>query len=591
MKFYKVVIAAFLGTLIAMLINFFVKIGVISSMLSNSQKSEEVTKLKPNSVLHLTLDYDIPERSSDFNFGMFDFNTMETKDATGLNDILRNLRHAASDPNIKGVYLDMGSLSAAGATLQEIRNALLEFKNSGKFIVSYADTYPQGAYYVASVADKVYLAPDGVLDLHGMASQVMFYKNMFDKLGIEMQIVRGPNNRFKSAVEPYFLDKMSEANREQLEKLLGSIWNEYLTGISQSRGVSVEQLNQIADNLETYFDADKALAYGLVDGLYYKDQIIAELQTLTGVDGKVHSITNGNYLKSYKEKSSSKNEVALVYAVGEIGMGKGSDNSIGSDGLSKALREAREDDKVKAIVLRVNSPGGSALASDIIGREVQLAMKEKPVVVSMGNYAASGGYWISAKSNYIFAEPTTITGSIGVFGTLPNMKKFMNEKLGLTVDVAKTNENADFGTLFEPLTETQYACLQQNVVRTYEEFTNRVAEGRGLRQSDVDSIGQGRVWSGVDAIDLGLVDQLGNLKDAVAYAAKLASVEDDYKVVEYPKQKDFMTRLLESMNQEDEIHAAVKEQMGPYYQYFEALKQIPNNAEVQARIPFEMIIK
>ena len=591
MKFYKVVIAAFIGTLIALLINFFVKIGVITSLISSSQKTEEVATLKPNSVLHLTLDYEIPERTSDFNFGMFDFATMETKDVTGLNDILRNIRHAATDPNIKGIYLDAGSLSAAGATLQEIRNALLEFKSSGKFIISYSDSYAQAAYYVASVADKVYLTPDGVLDLHGMVSQVMFYKNMFDKLGVEMQIVRGPNNRFKSAVEPYFLDKMSEANREQMEKLLGSIWNEFLTGISQSRNISVEQLNRIADNLETLFDADKALEYGLVDGLCYKDQIIAELQSLTGVDGKVRSINNSNYLKSYKEKSTSKNEVAIVYAVGEIGMGKGSDNTIGSDGLSKAIREAREDKDVKAIVLRVNSPGGSALASDIIGYEVEQAMKEKPVVVSMGNYAASGGYWISAKSNCIFAEPTTITGSIGVFGTLPNLKKFMNEKIGLTVDVAKTNENADFGSLFQPLSEAQYACLQQNVVRTYDHFTQRVAEGRNLRQSYVDSIGQGRVWAGVDAIELGLVDQLGNLKDAVAYAAKLASVQDDYKTVEYPKQKDFMTRLMESMNQEDEIQAAVKQQMGPYYQYFEALKQIPDNAEVQARIPFEMIIK
>ena len=449
----------------------------------------------------------------------------------------------------------------------------------------------QGAYYLASVADKVYLTPDGVLDLHGMVSQIMFYKNMFDKLGIEMQIVRGPNNRFKSAVEPYFLDKMSEANREQMEKLLGSLWTEIVTGISESRGISIEKLNQIADNLETYFDADKALEYGLVDGLRYKDEVIAELKTLTDVDGKLHSITNSNYLKSYKEKNTSKNEVALVYAAGNIVMGKGTDSSIGSETLSKAIREAREDKSVKAIVLRVNSPGGSALASDIIGHEIQLAMKEKPVVISMGDYAASGGYWISAKSNYIFAQPNTITGSIGVFGTLPNAQKFMNEKLGLTVDVAKTNENADFGSIYQPLTEKQYACLQQNVVRTYDNFTKLVSEGRNLRQSYVDSIGQGRVWAGVDALELGLVDQLGNIDDALVYAANLASVQDDYKVVEFPKQKDFMTRLMESMSQEDEIQAAVKQQMGPYYHYFEALKSIPDDAEIQARIPFDMVIE
>lgn len=591
MKFSKVLLAAFLGTLIALLVNFFVKVGFISSVISNSSKqTEDVTKLKPNSVLHMTLDYAIQERTSELGFGNIDFNTMETKDATGLNDILRNINHAATDPNILGIYLDMGTVSASPATLQEIRNKLVDFKQSGKFIVSYADLYTQGAYYLASVADKVYLTPGGMLDLHGMASQVMFYKNALDKLGIEMQIVRGPNNRFKSAVEPFFLDKMSEANREQMEKLLGSIWNEMVADIGSSRNISVEQLNQIADNLETYFDADKALEYGLVDGLYYKDQLVAELQELTGAKDKVHSINNGNYLKSYTEKSSSKNEVAVVYAVGQINMGEGTENTIGSESLSKAVRDARKDDKVKAIVLRVNSPGGSALASDIIGRELQLAAEEKPLVISMGDYAASGGYWISAKSHYIFAEPTTLTGSIGVFGTFPNMKKFMNEKLGLTVDVAKTNENADFGSVMQPLTEMQYTRLQENVVKTYDDFTRLVAEGRGLRQSYVDSIGQGRVWAGVDALELGLVDQLGDIEDAVAYAAQLAEV-DDYKVVEFPKQKDFMTRLLESMSKEDEIRAAMKQQMGVYYQYFEALQNIPDNAEVQARIPFDMVIE
>ena len=593
MKFSKVLLAAFLGTLIALLVNFFVKLGVVTSMISSSSKqSEETVKLKPNSVLHMTLGYEIPERTSELGFGGLDFNTMEIQDATGLNDIIRNINHAATDPNIKGIYLDLGlgAVSASPATLQEIRNKLVDFKQSGKPVISYAESYTQGAYYLASVADKIYLTPGGMLDLHGMASQVMFYKHALDKLGIEMQIVRGPNNRFKSAVEPYFLDKMSEANREQMEKLLGSIWNEMVSGMSQSRNVSVELINQIADGLETYFDADKALEYGLVDELCYKDQVVAELRQLTGSKGKVNAINNGNYLKSYTEKSSSKNKVALVYAVGQINMGKGMENTIGSETLSKALREAREDKKVKAIVLRVNSPGGSALASDIIGREMQLAMQEKPVVVSMGDYAASGGYWISAKSNHIFAEPTTITGSIGVFGVIPNMKRFMNEKIGLTLDVAKTNENADFGSLMQPLTATQYARLQENVVKTYDDFTQLVSEGRGLRQTYVDSIGQGRVWAGVDAVELGLVDQLGDIEDAVAYAAQLAELED-YKVVEYPKQKDFLSLLLESINKEDEIRAAMKRQMGTYYHYFEALQNLPDNAEVYARMPFDMVIE
>jgi len=593
MKFYKVVLAAFIGTLIALVINFFIKVGVVSSMISNLSKSDTETSatVKPNSVLYMKLDYDIPDRTTDNPFGGINFTSMESQDVTGMNEILRNIEHAKSDANIKGIYLELSSIPTSTATLQEIRDKLVEFKESGKFVVVYGESMSQSAYYVASIADRIFLNPEGMLDLHGMASQVMFYKHLFDKLDIEMQIVRGPNNRFKSAVEPYFLDKMSEANREQMDKLLGTVWGKILADISLSRNISVEQLNQIADNLETIFSADKALEYGLVDNLYYKDQVLEELKGLTGSNKDINAVPNAKYAKSYKDKNTSKNEVAIIYASGQIFDGKGSEENIYSENLSKTIRKAREDENIKAIVLRVNSPGGSAVASAVIGRELDLAKAEKPIIVSMGNYAASGGYWISANADYIFADATTLTGSIGVFGTFPNAQGFLNNKIGLTFDVAKTNENADFGSITQPLTEFQYSKLQENVVQTYDHFTKRVAEGRGLSQSYVDSIGQGRVWAGADAIGLGLVDQIGDMEDAIAYAVQKANLADDYKVVELPKQKDFMTRLMESMNGDDKLDAAMRQQLGGYYNYWKGLDNLRKNTGIQARLPFDMVIE
>ena len=540
MKFSKVLLAAFLGTLIALVVNFFIKVGVVTSMISSlSTETETISKPQPNSVLYMKLNYDIPDRTTDNPFSSINFNTMETKDMTGLNDILRNIERAKTDANIKGIYMELSSIPTSTATLQEIRNKLIEFKESGKFLVTYGESYSQSAYYIASIADKIYLNPEGALDLHGMASQITFYKHLFDKLDIEMQIVRGPNNRFKSAVEPYFLDKMSEANREQMDKLLGTVWGQILLGISQSRNISVEQLNHIADNLDTYFNADKALEYGLVDNLYFKDQVLEELKGLTGSNKDINAIGNGKYAKSYKDKNVSKNEVVIIYASGQIFDGKGDEETaIYSENLSKTIRKAREDENVKAVVLRVNSPGGSAVASAIIGRELDLTKQVKPVIISMGNYAASGGYWISAT-----------------------------------------------------LTEFQYSKLQEMVVKTYNDFTGRVAEGRGLTQTYVDSIGQGRVWAGADAIEIGLVDQLGDLEDAIAYAVQKAELGNDYKVTEWPKQKDFFTRMMESMNESDKLDAAMKQKMGVYYDYLQGLDNLQKNTGIQARLPFDMIIE
>ena len=591
MKFRNVLLATFLGTLIALLVTFFVKIGVFAAIISCIPSVENTTTLESNSVLYMKLDYDIPDRSSDDPFTSFNFSTMETIETTGLNEILRNIENAKTDDKIKGIYLELSDIPTSIANLQEIRNKLLEFKESGKFIVCYGESISQRAYYVGSVADKIYLNPEGTLDIHGMASQIMFYKNLLDKLDIEMQIVRGPNNRFKSAVEPYFLDKMSEANREQTEKMLGTLWGVILNDISASRGVSVAKLNEIADNLELLSDAQKALDYKLVDQLYYKDQVIDELKSLTENKEKVNAISNADYVETYTVKESGTDEVAIIYASGQIFDGKGTDENIYSENLSKVIRKAREDENMKAVVLRVNSPGGSAVASAIIGRELDLTKEVKPVIVSMGNYAASGGYWISAKGDYIFADPTTITGSIGVFGTFPNMQGFLNDKIGLTFDVAKTNENADFGSVTQPLTEFQYAKLQQNVVKTYDDFTRRVAEGRGMTQAYVDSIGQGRVWVGADAIELGLVDQLGDLEDAIAYAAEKANLGTEYKVVELPEQKDYFTRLMESFDSSNDLDAALKQKMGVYYDYFQALENIQKNTGIQARMPFDMVIE
>jgi len=592
MKFSKVLLAAFLGTLIALLITFFVKVGVVSSMISGMSKDTETsTDVKPNSVLYMKLNYEIQDRSVDDPFGSINFSSKEMLESTGLNVILRNIEHAKTDPNIKGIYMELSSIPTSTATLQELRDKLIEFKESGKFIACYGETYSQSAYYMASIADHIWLNPEGVIDFHGMASQIMFYKHLFEKLEVEMQIVRGPNNRFKSAVEPYFLDKMSEANREQMDKLLSTVWGQILVAISESRNISVEQLNQIADNLELMTDAKVALNYGLVDQLYYRDQVLAELKTMTGSSDKINAINNENYAKSYKTKNPSKNEVAIIYASGQIYDGKGSEDNIYSENLSKTIREAREDKDVKAIVLRVNSPGGSALASAIIGRELDLTKEVKPIIVSMGNYAASGGYWISAKADYIFADPTTLTGSIGVFGTFPNLQGLLNNKIGLTFDVAKTNENADFGSVTQPLTPFQYAKLQENVVKTYDDFTRRVAEGRGLRQTYVDSIGQGRVWAGADAIEIGLVDQLGDMEDAIAFAVEKAGLGDDYKVTELPKEKDFFTRIMESFNSNNDLDAALRQKMGVYYHYFEGIENLQKNTGIQARMPFDLIIE
>lgn len=589
-SFFKTFLASFLGSaLLLLVIIIFLITSLVSSIMSSADTTVEV---KPQTVLYMNLDYEIPDRTNTNDLGLtfsgLDFSFTDV-DMAGMNDIINNIKAAAIDPNIRGIFLELSSIGTSTANIEEIRNQLIEFKKSGKFILSYAEAYSQSAYYLASVSDKIYMLPDGMLDIHGMASQSMFYKHLLEKLDIEMQIIRPDNNKFKSAVEPYFLDKMSEANREQNSVLLNSIWSKICDDISSARNIKVETINELADDMTLMFDTQAAIDNNFIDGLRYRDEIIAELKQLAEVadSKKVNIVKNTQYAKVRPELYEGKDNIAIVYASGQIIDGEGDESTIGSITLSEALRQAREDKKVKAIVMRVNSPGGSAVASEVIRREVELAAKEKPLIVSMGNYAASGGYWISSSSDYIFADPTTLTGSIGVFGTVPNLKGFFNDKLGLTFDEVKTNENSDFGSIAKPLSPYQMKMMQKHVTDTYDDFITLVSTERELRKTFVDSIAQGRVWSGDDAIELGLVDELGGIEEAVAYAAKKADLES-YSIKEYPKQEDILESLLKTETQEY-YTKSVKESFGNTYQYLEAIEMINRIEGTQALMPITIV--
>lgn len=584
-QFFKFMFASCLGSALMLIILFIITLCMVSS------SSKNTVTVKPQTVLYMNLNYEIPERTteSDFIAALMGLQNSDA-DNSGLNDIIANIDYAKNDPNISGIFLELSSVGTSTANIEELRHHIVSFRESGKFVITYSETMAQNAYYLATAGDEIYINPDGMLDIHGMASQVMFYKNLLDKLDIEIQIIRGPNNRFKSAVEPYFLDKMSDANREQMTKLLNSMWYQVVSDINASRGISIERINELADNLSLTFDAKVALDEHFVDGLYYRDQIIARIKELANIDNskKINILTNSQYASARPTPKAKANKIAVIYANGQIIDGEGNDNTIGSITLSKAIREARENKKVKAIVMRVNSPGGSALASEVIRREVELAKAEKPFIISMGSYAASGGYWISSEGDRIFADPTTLTGSIGVFGTFPNAKKFLNETIGLTFDVVKTNENADFGTITEPLTDYQKAMLQKYVGNTYNDFTSLVARTRGLRQSYVDSIGQGRVWAGVDALELGLVDELGGLDKAIEYAAQAANLTD-YSIKDYPKQESFMDMLMKGDIQEPYANVLLKKRLGNNYRYIETVENIIKVDGVQALMPFMIV--
>jgi len=582
--------ASFLGTILTIIVIFLLFAGIIASIVSMS--GDEEVRVKDHSILHIAWKTEIKDRSTDNPFEGFDFAAMESNKPLGLYSILNNIEKAAKDSRIDGIFLDMETIPAGMATSEEIRNSLLEFKESGKFIISYANGYDQNAYYMASLSDEIYLNTEGMILFKGLHAQLMFFKGLLDKLDIDIQIVRGPNNKYKSAVEPLIRDHISEASREQMEELLNSVWGKTITYISQSRGISIDELNKVADKLELT-TAKKALELNFIDGAVYRDEVVEILKEKTGKkeDEKLNIISFGSYknAKLTDKKGLKRNQIAIVFAEGNIVQGKGGDGNIGSATLSRAISKARKDDKVKAIVLRVNSPGGDALASEVIRREVELAGNDKPIIVSMGNLAASGGYWISTSADYIFAQPTTITGSIGVFGIIPNFQKLINNKLGINTDDIMTNENSDFIDVMKPLSPYQHAILNESVTRIYNDFTQLVASTRNLDITYVDSIARGRVWSGIDAKKIGLIDDFGGMKDAIAYAAEKADLGDNYRITKYPQRKEFIEQLVEELTGQAS-QSIVKSELGDYYVYYQKMQSLKNMKGVQARLPFFMEI-
>jgi protease-4 len=473
------------------------------------------------------------------------------------------------------------------ATLEEIRNKLKEFKDStDKFIVSYSEAYGQSAYYISSVADELYLHPKGILELKGLAYQGMFFKNTLEKLEIEAQIIR--HGKFKSAVEPFMLEKMSKSNRLQVSRFLNSLWEDLTKKISEDRKLSQKEINSIAQNMLVQ-NADQALQYNLVDNLLYKDQLNDSLKSRLNIEkNKKINFVSINKYKDVSVKSTDKkyikNKIAVIYAAGEINGGEGSNEIIGSESLTETIREARMDDNIKAIVLRVNSPGGSALASETILREMALAKEAKPVVVSMGDVSASGGYYIACQADTIVANPTTITGSIGVFGVLMNAKKMMNNKLGVNIDTVKTNKHADLGSVFRPLSNVERQIIQNSVEDIYNTFISRVAIGRNLSKEYVDSIGQGRVWTGRDALKLGLVDVLGGLEKAIELSSKMANL-DEYRLINLPKQKDPIEKFAEDLMNGKVSESIIKNELGDFYKTYLELKNINTLDKIQMRMP------
>jgi protease-4 len=594
-QFFGSLLGALIGVVLATIIAVFIIIGAISSAFSD----KDVVNVKDESVLEIALKGPIVEREPKSEFAKFAGFGDEKN--LGLDAIVDAIKRAKDDEKIKGIFLNTEDIDAGMATVEEIRVALLDFKTSKKFIYAYGETYSQKGYYLASVADKVMLNPQGGMDFKGIGGEVMFYKKMLEKLNINVQIFR--HGKFKSAVEPFDLEKMSEANRLQTLTYINAMWNQMLIGISAQRGLSVEQLNTIATNLSIR-TANDAVTNKLVDEVLYYDQVLTQLKTKLGKkeEDKINLISITKYIEAGdnpddKDKVVSKNKIAVIYAVGSIESGEGDDETIGSERIAKAIRDARADSTIKAVVLRVNSPGGSALASDVIWREVTLCKEEKPFIVSMGDVAASGGYYISCAADVIVAEPNTITGSIGVFGLIPEAGTLMSETFGITIDTVNTNKNAGIGSVFRPVNELEAQVIQQGVEDVYLTFITRVADGRGMAVADVDSIGQGRVWAGTDALRIGLVDTLGTLDDAIEIAARRAKLGDDYRIKKLPVQKDPFEEFLNGDSEEIKTkmtEAFVVQQLSVFKeQYFVFRRsQILLNAKgVQARMPYDIIVE
>lgn len=587
-SFFKYVLATVTGIGIVVLILFLILVGIVTSTISQMGSGGKQTTVADNSVLYVSLNHEISERTAPNPFEGIDIPGFGQVKTLGLNDIVSRIRGAKEDSKIKGIYLNLSYVNTGMASLKEIREALVDFKASGKFIVSYGDVYTQKAYYLASLSDKIYLNPEGSLEFKGLSSSIMFMKEALDKLGVEMQVVKV--GTYKSAVEPFILNEMSDANRAQVTAYLNSMYSSFLTNISDGRGIPVDSLSMIAGQY-LIRNADDAMRLNFIDGKLYKDEMLSELKTRLGVDEKkdISAISLLDYTVP-AETSSVRDRIALVYAYGDIVDGEGSEGSIGGDKLSRELRRLRRDDRVKAVVLRVNSPGGSALASDIIAREVELTKAVKPIMISMGDYAASGGYYISAFADSIFAEKETLTGSIGVFGLIPNFKNLMNNKLGVRFDEVKTSKFASImGSPDRPMSEEERAIIQLEVDRVYDTFLNRVAKGRGVTAASVDSIGQGRVWTGEQALGNGLVDAIGGIDRAIAAAAAKADLKS-YKLVEYPAVKDPFASMLGASKEKIKLWI-FDDGLGDLRNHVEQLKTITKSSGIQARMPYNLEIR
>ncbi|RZK58181.1 MAG: signal peptide peptidase SppA [Pedobacter sp.] len=548
-----------------------------------------LVEVKNNSVLFLNLDQAITERTPDNSLAGIPILGGGEDKSIGFYDVIKGLKAAKDDDKIECVYINVSSPNAGMATMLEVRNAIIDFKKSKKPVIAYSEIYTQGAYFLASAADKVYLNPQGALEFKGFSSELMFFKGALDKLGIEAQIIRVGN--YKSAVEPFINTKMSDYNRKQVSAYVGGLYDTFLTNISKSRNISKDSLFVIANDYKIQFPKD-ALAYKMVDALKYKDQVLDELRNITGKDKKstVNTISINDYIDNLTEENAvEKDKVAVIYANGDIVGGEGSDEQIGSERISRAIRKARLDDNVKAIVLRVNSGGGSALASDVIWREIVLSRKVKPVIASFGDVAASGGYYIGCAADSIFVQPNTITGSIGVFGIIPNFQNLLNNKLGITFDGVKTGQYADIMSTTRPLTAGERFIIQNDVNHVYDSFITRVADGRKKTKAQIDSIGGGHVWIGTDAVKNGLADRLGSFTDAIKSAAKKAKIKE-YRIVEYPEKIDPLKDLLSNAKENISVYYTKKE-LGENYLIYKQMQKAVINSGVQARMDYEIKIK
>ena len=585
-NFYTKIMLKFLknifSTLIAFLLSFLVLILIIAGIASvSNQKSNSTKKLDNKHFLKIDLSNTVVEREKSNPLLDFDPMNIEPKNQLGLKNILDNIEKAKNDEKIIGIYINSPIINAGTSQTEEIRNKLIDFKKTKKPIIAYNEVYSLKSYYLASVADKIFINPMGMIDNKGLSATLMFFKGLLEKLNIDLQIFR--LGKFKSAIEPFTLEKMSDANRKQLKLMLNSLNNNLIDSISTQRNISRNKIYKDANSLKLS-SAEICLDENYVDAVLYEDQVLDSLKLLCG-DDKLNFISLKKYSKiKNKKKEISRNKIAIVYATGDISSGKGSNDAIGSITTSKAIKQAREDKNVKAIVLRVNSPGGSALASDVIWRETVLAKKEKPFVVSFGDVAASGGYYIACAADKIVANPSSVTGSIGVFGMIPNMKEFYKSNFGITLDTVKTNKYADMG-INRKLSLFEKQKIQKGIQDVYNTFINRVGDGRGMSIEEVDKIGQGRVWSGFDAKKIGLVDELGGIEQAIFIAAELAEI-DEYRTISLPKQKDPFTEILNDLA-ETKFSYVLNNELNLFdNEDLKSLKILLSSEEIQARLPY-----